>query len=114
MIERRIRVIKEQDFDLGRKSVTRGVLTHPLLPEGLTNVRIILTRVSPGGESVPHRDDYHHVFYFIKGTGKGCIDETNYTIKSGTVVEIPAGALHSYQNTSNDTLEILVVNIPAK
>ena len=111
MIEKRIRVIKEQDFVPGRKSISKGVLTHSLIPDGLSNVNIILTRVAPGGESAPHRDDYHHILYFMKGVGKGCVDESNYAIKPGTVVEIPAGSLHSYQNTSREPLELLVVNI---
>ncbi|MHA1960304.1 MAG: cupin domain-containing protein [Candidatus Thorarchaeota archaeon] len=104
--------IEEQDFKATRQSVTEGVSGVSLIPKGLTNVKVTLTQVHPGGKFSSHRDEYDHVFYFIDGNGKGWIGEETYDIRPHRIVEVPAGELHGYENTSEKTMLLITVNIP--
>ncbi|MHA2213132.1 MAG: cupin domain-containing protein [Candidatus Thorarchaeota archaeon] len=69
-----------------------------------------LTQVHPGGKFSSHRDEYDHVFYFIDGNGKGWIGEETYDIRPHRIVEVPAGELHGYENTSEKTMLLITVN----
>jgi mannose-6-phosphate isomerase-like protein (cupin superfamily) len=95
-----------------RKDLTEKISGHTLIPEGLTSTKVMITRVGPNGEFSPHQDDYHHVFYFISGTGVGQVGLEEYTIRPGTIVEVPAGTLHAYKNTSDEPLFLVTINIP--
>ncbi len=53
-----------------------------------------------GAEIHPNIDQF---FRFESGTGKCIIDETEYTVKSGDVIVVPAGAKHNIINTDKET-----------
>jgi quercetin dioxygenase-like cupin family protein len=112
MIKKFIGIVEEHDFTPVRKSVTSGVLGRSLIPDGVSNVKVTLTRVSPKGKFSLHRDDYHHVIYVIKGEGEVNLEDESCSIGPGAVVEIPAGVTHGYQNTAHEILEMIVMNIP--
>ncbi|MHA2374071.1 MAG: cupin domain-containing protein [Candidatus Thorarchaeota archaeon] len=111
-MEHRIYDIEEQDFAVTRRSLAEGVSGLSLIPRELANFKLTLTKVEPGGKFSTHRDEYHHVLYFISGIGIGWLEEEQYDIKPGRIAEIPAGTLHGYMNSSNETMTLITVNIP--
>lgn len=111
MKEGRIYDIDEKEFVRIRSDVTKGVFGKQLIPPSLSNVRLSMTYVKPDGEFPLHIDDYHHVLYFLQGRGIGWINEKEYEIVPGRVVEIPAGTKHGYKNTSPKDLLLITVNI---
>ncbi|MDF1540058.1 MAG: cupin domain-containing protein [Candidatus Thorarchaeota archaeon] len=95
-----------------RKDLTKNISGHSLIPEGLTSTKVVITKVGYDGEFSMHQDGYHHIFYFISGTGIGRVGSDEYIIRPGTIVEVPAGTLHSYKNTSEEPLFLVTINIP--
>lgn len=112
MIRKQVIPIESHEFSPVRESDTNGVSGLSLIPENLTDVKVTLTHVLPSGKFNLHRDDYHHVFYVVKGTGEVYLGDETHPIEPGSIVEIPAGTSHGYQNTSNILLEIITINIP--
>ena len=112
MIRKRIYKLDEKEWAATRKDLTKEVYGKSLIPEDLTNNKIVLTKVNPGGEFTLHKDPYHHIFYFLSGKGEGKLGEETYQIKPNLVVEVPAGEIHGYKNTGETDLLLLTVNIP--
>jgi mannose-6-phosphate isomerase-like protein (cupin superfamily) len=112
-MKKRIRDITDQEFTATRKNLTKGVHGIDLISDDLSSIKVTLTRVMPQGEFSPHKDDYHHVFYFIEGQGIGLLDDEEYIIKPNRIVDIPAGTLHGYRNTSKKNMHLITLNIPA-
>jgi mannose-6-phosphate isomerase-like protein (cupin superfamily) len=105
--------LSEREWKALRGDFTLGVFGKSLVPEGLTDVKVVWTRVAESGKFPGHRDPYHHVFFFISGEGAGWVDGENYEIRPGKVVQVPAGVDHGYRNTGKDDLILLTLNIPA-
>ncbi|MFW9847677.1 MAG: cupin domain-containing protein [Candidatus Thorarchaeota archaeon] len=112
MKEPRIYVPKSDQYMPTRKDLTRLITGFPLLPEGFTATKIMLTKVAPNGEFSSHVDEYHHVFYFISGQGRGHVDNRYYDIVPQTIVEVPAGIVHGYQNLGSEPMQLVSINIP--
>ena len=108
----RISEIPVDSFLPSRPDITEGVFASNLIPPDLSDIRVLITNVKPNGEFQSHKDTYHHIFYFIEGNGYGWVDETKYEIFPGRIVEIPAGTIHGYKNTSPKDLLLITVNIP--
>ncbi|QRP48553.1 cupin domain-containing protein [Amycolatopsis sp. FDAARGOS 1241] len=68
--------------------------------------------IGPGGSSKPHRDPYNHAFYFVKGTGSVHIGQQTWDLEPGTIVKIPRGEVHGFENTGDEDLVFLVVYDP--
>ena len=109
----RIRDITDQEFVATRKDLTKGVYGLPLVSKDLSITKVTLTKVTPNGEFSTHIDEYHHIFYFIKGQGVGQLGNEEYSIKPGRIVEIPVGTPHGYRNTSTETMLLITMNILA-
>ncbi len=92
-----------------RPDVARGVFGRTLLAGP---VRIVLTRVAPGGAFTEHRDAYGHFFYFLSGTGRVRVGERCDDVGAGASVRVMAGEAHSYENTGDSDLTLLSVNLP--
>ena len=92
-----------------RPDVAREVLGKTLLADG---VKIVLTRVAPGGGFSMHRDDYGHLFYFLSGEGIVWVGEDRHQARPGLLVRVAAGQLHAYENTGITDLVMLSVNVP--
>jgi quercetin dioxygenase-like cupin family protein len=105
--------LTEREWNPLRGDFTRGVFGKSLVPEGLSDVRVVLTRVAASGEFPGHRDPYHHVFCFLAGEGTGWLGGESYEIHPGKVVQVPAGVDHGYRNTGKEDLVLLTLNIPA-
>lgn len=112
MFQGRVYDLTESSFIPTRKDIAEKIVGVHLIPNGLSEVKVTLNQVEPGGEFPQHKDPYHHVFYFISGTGLGWLGDETYDIKPGRVVQVPAGVLHGYKNTSNETLQLITMNIP--
>ena len=106
------RVIDTNNLDWTpvRPALTSAV-SGKLLCDGAT--RIVLTRVAPGGCFKPHRDAYAHLFHFLAGSGVVRIEDQRIAIGEGICVQVAAGELHSYENTGQEDLLLVSVNLPA-
>ncbi|HJR80473.1 MAG TPA: cupin domain-containing protein [Anaerolineales bacterium] len=62
-----------------------------------------------GGGMPRHTNTVEHEQYVLRGQATITIgDETHY-VKTGDVVFIPEGAIHSYQNTGEEPFEFLCI-----
>lgn len=94
-----------------RPDVARGVYGKTLLGEG---VKVVLTRVEPGGRFDRHRDDYGHLFCFLSGQGVVQMGERTVEARPGLVVRVSAGESHAYENAGLEDLVLISVNVPSK
>lgn len=77
------------------------------------NIQLVLMSLKPGeeiGEEI-HKDN-DQFFRFESGNGKVIINDTEYNIKNGDVVIIPAGSKHNIINTSKEELKIYTIYSP--
>jgi quercetin dioxygenase-like cupin family protein len=101
--------VTELEWQPVRPDAAHGVYGKTLLVDG---VKIVLTRVAPGGGFSMHRDDYGHLFYFLSGEGLVWVEENRHRARPGLLVRVAAGELHAYENTGTTDLVILSVNVP--
>ncbi len=94
-----------------RPDVTCGVYGKTLLEDG---VKIVLTRVAPGGSFSPHRDPYGHLFYFLDGEGIVRVEERKLRAGPGLIVRVAPGESHSYENTGTCDLMLISANVPPR
>jgi quercetin dioxygenase-like cupin family protein len=100
--------VTSRDWQPVRPDVARGVFGKTLR-DG--KVKVVLTRVAPGGTFARHRDSYAHLFYFLSGEGTLWVDEQTFAARAGIVAQIEAGQEHAYTNTGSDDLVLLSLNI---
>jgi quercetin dioxygenase-like cupin family protein len=98
------------DWKSVRPDTAHGVYGKSLL-DG--TIKIVHTRVEPGGGFSPHQDSYAHLLYFLSGSGTVGIGEQRFYVRAGHLVQISAGDEHFYQNTGDDDLILISLNIPA-
>ncbi|MCI0474941.1 MAG: cupin domain-containing protein [Anaerolineales bacterium] len=103
--------VSSRDWQPVRPDVTRGVFGKTLR-DG--KIKVVLTRVVPGGKFARHRDPYAHLFYFLDGEGTLWIDDQQIVARAGTVAQIDAGQEHAYENAGNEDLVLLSLNILAE
>lgn len=92
-----------------RPDITQGVSGKVILA-GPT--RAVLTRVAPGGRFAPHRDSYAHLFYVLAGHGEVLAGEERRAVGPGSIARIAAGELHGYENTGENELLLISLNLP--
>ena len=98
------------DWQPIRPDMAHGVYGKSLMKDG---IKIILTRVSPGGKFDCHQDKYGHLFYFLSGDGILRVQAKEFKVAPGLIVRVNAGEPHAYENTGNLDLMLISVNIPA-
>ncbi len=96
------------DWQPVRPQLTRGVFGKTIF-DG--DVKVVLTRVEPGGKFAKHRDDYGHIFYFLSGEGIVTVADSRFDARPDLLVRVTAGELHSYENTGAQDLILLSLNI---
>ena len=106
--------IADKDWKETRPKITTKVYGKSLIPQEWSDMKMVLTKVEPGGEFSTHIDAYHHIFYYLEGTGIGWIEDEEYEIQSGLVVEVLAGKKHGYRNSGSQELILITLNIPKK
>lgn len=114
MFKSKVQHVKKDQWQPTRENITKDVLGKNLLPSKITEVKAVLTRVTPGGEFRKHTDEYHHIFYFLKGRGIGWLGKKQYQIAPNTLVQVPKGTIHGYKNTSNKVMLLITFNLPKK
>ena len=92
-----------------RPEVTAGITGKAMLDGPL---KVVLTRVEPGGRFAPHMDAYAHLFYFLSGQGAVWTAGERSEARPGVVVQIDAGVEHAYENTGTEDLVLVSLNIP--
>ncbi|MBI5303208.1 MAG: cupin domain-containing protein [Chloroflexi bacterium] len=93
-----------------RPDVANGVFGK-ILQDG--KIKVVLTRVAPGGKFNSHRDAYAHLFYFLSGQGMVRVGDQQSAAHAGVVVRVEAGEEHAYENTGMEDLMLLSLNLPA-
>jgi quercetin dioxygenase-like cupin family protein len=101
---------------------SKSIPWHPVRPEITRDVsgkillngptKAVLTRVAPGGRFAPHRDPYAHLFYILEGEGRVSAGTEERAVGPGSVVRVPAGELHGYENTGTEEMILLSLNLP--
>ena len=66
-----------------------------------------------GGGMPRHTNVVEHEQYVLRGAATITIGEETHHVKSGDVVFIPEGAIHSYENTGGEPFEFLCI-VPNK
>ncbi len=98
------------DWKAVRPDVAHGVYGKTLLAG---DVKVVLTRVAPGGSSSAHKDPHAHVFYFLEGQGVLRLGEKEFPARPGVAARVPAGEAHGYENTGADDLVLISINLPS-
>ncbi len=91
-----------------RPDVAHGVYGKTLLSDG---IKVVLTRVAVDGRFDMHRDSYGHLFYFLSGEGLVWVEDKQFKAVPGLVVRVTTGELHAYENTDNQDLMLISVNL---
>lgn len=65
--------------------------------------------MQPGGGMPRHTNTVEHEQYVLNGQARIGIGDQVFDVKKGDVVFIPAGVVHFYQNTGDDTFEFLCI-----
>jgi quercetin dioxygenase-like cupin family protein len=92
-----------------RPEVTHGIVGRTLLADG---IKVVLTRVMPGGEFKVHRDTYGHLFYFLSGEGMLRVNDREYAAKPGLVARVLPGEPHAYACIGSQDLMLISLNLP--
>jgi len=92
-----------------RPEITSGVSGKAMLDGPL---KVVLTRVAPGGKFRTHVDAYGHLFYFLSGEGLVWVGGEQAEARPGVVTRIAAGVAHAYENTGTEDLVLVSLNIP--
>lgn len=88
----------------------RWVIDEPR--DGAPNYALRIIEVAPGGHTPRHTHPYEHENFVVEGQGRVLIDDTWHDIGPGSVVFVPAGVLHTYENTGAEPFKFLC-GIPA-
>ncbi|HNN13654.1 MAG TPA: cupin domain-containing protein [Anaerolineales bacterium] len=67
----------------------------------------------PGGGMPRHTNEVEHEQYVLRGEATITIGDETHHVRTGDVVFIPAGVIHSYENTGADSFEFLCI-VPNK
>jgi quercetin dioxygenase-like cupin family protein len=67
----------------------------------------------PGGGMPRHTNEVEHEQYVLRGQATITIGDETHHVKTGDAVFIPAGAIHSYENTGGEPFEFLCI-VPNK
>lgn len=93
-----------------RPELTTGISGQVLLENP---VKMVLTKVAPGGLFRAHRDSYGHLFHILAGVGVAWVEEREYPLTAGTALQVDAGERHGYRNAGGDDLLLISLNLPA-
>ncbi|MBI5298023.1 MAG: cupin domain-containing protein [Chloroflexi bacterium] len=63
--------------------------------------------MQPGGGMPRHTNTVEHEQYVLRGQAAIAIGDETYHVQTGDVVFIPAGVIHSYENTGEEPFEFL-------
>ena len=102
--------------DVEAKNVTAGVdTTIQVLISSEEGPNFALRKFSmqKGGGMPRHTNTLEHEQYVLRGQATITLGDETHHVKTGDVVFIPEGVIHSYQNTGEEPFEFLCI-IPNK
>ena len=102
--------------DVEAKNVTAGKdTTIQVLISAQEGPNFALRKFSmqQGGGMPRHTNTLEHEQYVLRGQATIAIGDETHQVKTGDVVFIPEGAIHSYQNAGEEPFEFLCI-IPNK
>jgi mannose-6-phosphate isomerase-like protein (cupin superfamily) len=76
------------------------------------NMQLVVMTLGPGEDIGEEVHDVDQFFRFEKGTGKVIINETEYNVKDGSSVIIPAGSTHNIINDGSGSLHMYTIYAP--
>ena len=78
-----------------------------------TNLQLVLMSLKPKEEiGLETHPDIDQFFRFEGGIGKCIINNTEYNVKDGDSIIIPAGSKHNVINTGNEDLKMYTIYAP--
>jgi mannose-6-phosphate isomerase-like protein (cupin superfamily) len=76
------------------------------------HIQLVLMTLDPGEDIGEEVHDVDQFFRFEKGTGKVIINETEYNVKDGSSVIIPAESTHNIINDGSGSLHMYTIYAP--
>ncbi len=102
-----------------RQFIHRDSIEWEKLPVGLSkelvganflkNTRIKIVCLMPGEKFEHHDHEFLQISYFLSGSGVARLDDIYYDITPGLVVVIKPFQCHSFENNSEEKMEIITV-----
>ena len=74
--------------------------------------QLVLMSLLPGEEIGAETHDGDQVLYIVDGEGLAVIDGEKQEIEKGSIVFVPAGALHNIVNTDDEAMKLFTVYAP--
>ncbi len=78
---------------------------------GIYDLKIIYSEVEQNGIFRLHTDNYDHIFFITYGKLLFNVDNKEFEITSGQILNIREGQIHGYRNTTDETVTLLTINI---
>jgi quercetin dioxygenase-like cupin family protein len=69
--------------------------------DGAPNYALRVIEVAPGGHTPKHTHPYEHENYVVEGQGRVLIENAWHDVGPGSVIFVPAGTLHTYENSAD-------------
>lgn len=83
-------------------------------PVHAKNFAMGLVTLEPDGGQVPwHNQEQEEVYFVIEGVGEMCLGEEVQELRTGQLVEIPAGVFHQLSNKGDTPLRMIYCYGPA-
>jgi len=102
----------KHSHDVEARTVAAGQdTTIQVLISSLEGPNFALRKFSmqKGGGMPRHTNTVEHEQYVLRGEATITIGDDTYRVKTGDVVFIPEGAIHSYENTGEEPFEFLCI-----
>ena len=83
-------------------------------PVQARNFAMGLVTLEPNGGQVPwHNQEQEEVYFVVEGVGEMCLGEDVQELRTGQLVEIPAGVYHQLSNKGDAPLRMIYCYGPA-
>lgn len=66
-----------------------------------------LIEIAPGGHTPHHEHPFEHENFVLEGTGRLLIQDVAHDVGPGSVMFVPSGARHMFENTGEATFRFL-------
>ena len=100
------------EFLAGDHTVLRELL-HPAKQPLALGYSVAHGTLAPGARSKWHRLTSSEVYYIIAGLGRLTVDDSDVSVKPGSVVYVPPGGKQSLENNGSTPIEFLCMVDPA-
>ncbi len=75
--------------------------------DGAPNYALRVIEVAPGGHTPRHAHPYEHENFVIEGQGRVLLNGEWHEVGPGSVIFVPAGMEHTYENTGQTPFRFL-------